>query len=115
MKLRCDSITPRGFPVEPELKSSAARSSPPPREGASTARVAHSGSVATDAPWNETGPGWSSTTCVGRVSHLAHAAAIRVSTNANRIRVWSTMARQSPAVSPGETGTATQPARIEPR
>ena len=49
------------------------------------------------------------------MSHLAHAAAIRVSTNANRIRVWATIAWQSATVRPGDTGTAIQPARMAPR
>src|SRR5205823_8281231 len=65
-------------------------------------------------PSNGAGPGPYRTTRAGWESQRAQGAAIRVSTNAKRIPVCSATARQSAGVRPGETGTATQPARIAP-
>src|SRR5512140_570352 len=115
MKFRCESTTPRGLPVEPELKSTAAVSPPPPREGVGAADDRSSSRVEMAAPSNGAGAGSSSTTCVAFSSHFAQAVAMRASRKANRIRVCSATARQSAEESPGETGTATQPACIAPR
>ena len=113
MKFRCESITPRGLPVDPELNSSAARSSPPPREPVQ-AGDASSRRVRVEGPEKGVGPGSSSTTWAALVSHFAAAGARRFSTKAKRMRVRSATAWQSFGVSPGEKGTATQPARIAP-
>src|SRR5204863_5233219 len=115
MKLRCERTTPLGLPVEPELKSSAAVSAPPPRAGVRALDQQSSSTVQMDAVLNDAGPARSSTTCAAFSSQFSQAGARRASTKANRIRVRSAMARQSAGVSPGETGTATQPAWIAPR
>src|SRR5882672_11010505 len=115
MKLRCESTTPRGLPVEPELKSSAAGSPPPPQAGVRALDQQSSSRVQMDAAPNDARLASSSTTCAAFSSHFSQAGAGRASTKAKRIRVRSATARQSAGVSPGETGTATQPACIAPR